>query len=647
MYSVLIQNEKTMASFRDYYPIFMDAIKEGRIGVCQWMEAGTTIETAVPELYSMTNDKENWRAVIVRVEDDSPMQAHPTVPENPYDFIENADADAFVKESEVPLVRLTQMLGGVPAPQTHFVCEQIQEENKAPRMIYRPVVNQAEEILYKELSEKYHFDGKAPTEIILVSLRTRQERRAERVRSAWHLHKEIESSSFWKRNGYPSSCRFAFCEMQRQGPVQRTADLFRVWITVMMLATNEVDPSTLQAYHLHKVGVEFDSAVMTQTIQRVAGRTISASRYITKSIQRELEQKLSQETILPDYRLEAPVVLKLPQRKEIIVNTAKFKLTSQTVNSDMNAWREMENSAQSGIGVIATCTERALDQTAERIRKYCAFSESEVFPLDEYQEEDFNRELDQLYDDVFAIRSQIPSEESEDVHRLVELGKDVKEKLLMRITSRNAMLAAVLVAVFLALACLPALFFHGAQGWGSLGLLLGVVVAGAAVMALAELAVLLVHRTVLRNKVNRFNSCVNEILTRTAENASMFSRYMSGIASYTRGSTFLSLLSRKRFLRDEAQFYKQNHVAALGTFLAVLKSWATAFHLNVNFEATELDEELLVEAEVPPAMNPLYTFETDAAYEIPVNTSGDTAISPFDFISKLTIMREELYDDAK
>ncbi len=50
MYSVLIQNQKTMESFLQHHSIFADALNQKKIDTCLWMEAGTTIDTAIPEL---------------------------------------------------------------------------------------------------------------------------------------------------------------------------------------------------------------------------------------------------------------------------------------------------------------------------------------------------------------------------------------------------------------------------------------------------------------------------------------------------------------------------------------------------------------------------------------------------------------------
>lgn len=85
----------------------------------------------------------------------------------------------------------------------------------------------------------------------------------------------------------------------------------------MLLASNAIDPSTLQAYRLYRISVEFDKKKLEQTFQATAGRVYRARCSIEKSIKRELEKKLSEEVLLPDYEQKAPVVLKLPDQNNI------------------------------------------------------------------------------------------------------------------------------------------------------------------------------------------------------------------------------------------------------------------------------------------------------------------------------------------
>lgn len=70
MYSVLFLTQKMMEAFEAYRPIFLPLLKRGSMGICQWMEAGTTVDTAIPGIYELIGDKEEWRAVILGTDDE-------------------------------------------------------------------------------------------------------------------------------------------------------------------------------------------------------------------------------------------------------------------------------------------------------------------------------------------------------------------------------------------------------------------------------------------------------------------------------------------------------------------------------------------------------------------------------------------------
>jgi len=60
----------------------------------------------------------------------------------------------------------------------------------------------------------------------------------------------------------------------------------------------------------------------------------------------------------------------------------------------------------------------------------------------------------------------------------------------------------------------------------------------------------------------------------------------------------------------------------------------------------DIDENVQVDISTPPAKSGMYTFETGNSYQISVNNSGVKIYSPFEFVEKLEIIREELYDDG-
>lgn len=295
--------------------------------MCKWIEAGTTIDTALPEIGNLTDDKKEWRAVIVRYIDDNCMASFESDARNPYDFLINRDSEDSVEESPIPLVRLTQMLGGVPPLEIKFKAEILREAHKAPRTIYVPIEDAQRERAHKELTAKYAFDGKLPSSILVISVRSKSYQ-AESLGQSWLAHKESESSEFWKRNHFPSICRFMVYDIEKQGPIQKEADDFGFWYSVMLMAINEWDSSTIQAYRLYKLGVFMNCEAMSESFQMLADRLRDAKRSIERSIKKDIEGYACEELELPDFKVEIPVALKIPKGDECTVKKMSFHLLS-------------------------------------------------------------------------------------------------------------------------------------------------------------------------------------------------------------------------------------------------------------------------------------------------------------------------------
>lgn len=644
MHSVLIQNQSAMESFQHFHPLFLDAINEGKISTCQWMEAGELIETAVPELYQVIDGKEEWRAIIVRVGEEADDPVHPTVQGNPYDYLENSEPDVFIRETPIPLIRLTRMLGGVPTPPIHFETKRIDEPNKAPRVIYEPTIDKEEQADYKRLCEKYHFNGVPPTEIILVSLAFKHEAQDEEVEKAWKNDREINSSEFWKRNGYPSSCRFMVYSMERQGERQREADLFRAWISILLLATNVIDSSALQAYRLHRINVELDKKEMQEVFQKTVNRAKSAKQFIRKSIEHELAEKLKESPDLPYYELEAPVVINLPKKSELIANTSAFGIVSKSSTSDFSKWNQMKTDAEKQLDNAMTSADRALDHTADKVRAYCQYTDAEVKPLDNYQNEDMDRELHRTYESILTLRNELPSKNSTLNKKLAELDRNVKSLIQKHVTKEYAILSFSTVAGLLVLSFISALVYNIKYGWGSKEIMGYFLVIGLVSLLLTELLSLIAFQHKLRKRIDEFNKFIKSIVTHISENGSRYSRYMTNIVTYAHGSSYLSILRKKIFLRDESEFYKRNHLVALDAFILKIETWSTSFHLGVDFEMEELNEGLTINTNISPYQNSIYTFDDPGTFQAEINCSGDCVDSNFSFVKRLNIVREELYD---
>lgn len=647
MYSVLFQSQKIMEYYEPYRPIFMPLIRSGRMGLCQWMEAGTTVDTVIPGIYDLISDKEEWRAIILCMNEKEDQESFPSKPENPYDFIENSALESAAGESRIPLIRLAQMLGGVPAPAMHFESRIIKEKDKEERMIYVPVVREEDQKASEELKQKYQFHGKLPDEIILVCPRNRRDIREDQVDQVWKNSFRSAEADFWKRNGYPTRCRFTVFDITREGDVRKAEELFNLWTAVMLLASNAIDPSTLQAYRLYRISVEFDKKKLEQTIQATAGRVYCARCSIEKSIKRELEKKLSEEVLLPDYEQKAPVVLKLPDQNNIFPEGGRFGLTARTPSSDREILRNMKEQAEKELSALSSCTGRALDQTARKVRRCSSYSESEVYDLDLYQKEDMEDKLAQEYRQIFELRKRLPLRQESGSYQLNELAGNIQHELTGRMTHGQAAAAFAAVSVLFGLSMAPVLFFRIRLGRGSVLLTLMAAAVGIAAFAGAQMLCLTSRKLKLQSAVSAFHSFLNGAVNTVSKDGQLFSDYMGKIASYLHGTSFLTVLEQRPKAGKQEFSEQRMHIAALSDFFENLKEWCRAYHLRMYFDSNAMYEEDKMDLGIPPEVNPMYTFELEENCPVEVNHTGDTIESPFGFVRKLKIIREELCDDAK
>ena len=645
MYSVVILNSPTSEAFAEYHPLFLEGLKNGNIGLCKWNEDGMTIDTALPELRELTDDKEDWRAIIVRFADEEPMAGFRSDHRNPYDFDEIDSWEEIITESSNPLIRLTQMLGGVPMPEKRFQSRKIIEPDKAPRMVYEPVDDSERDASYRALSRKYEFDGKQPTSIILITLR-RGYRPEDNIDASWEYHKESYSSNFWKHNHYPSICRFLVYDFSVAGPVQKTADEFGFWTSVMLMALNRIDSSTLQAYRLYAIKPTFDKEDMEETFQRTIDRLRLSRKTIRESMKRESIAQISSEPELPDYGYEVSVELDLPRRKESEVSGKGFRMTSTGIASDIAAWNTKRRNAEESLQENVRRAERILDQEAERMKEFSVYDPEEVKPLNEYQREDIIRETREYYRDIVEIQGELPTDKVTEGDEAEEISDNVVNYLRGRVCRRPAFIAAGIAAALLLLAQIPAVINIVRYQVGSGFAVFGSVALGLILIAFGAVTVLAIQRLELKRRMDAYNRLLFNAFNRLTNSARNYSDYLTSIVSHSRGVSYLDIAEGLDKGRDELKVIKLRHIKSIDVFLNRIRDWGIAYHLGLDYDLPVSEEKYMVNLMDDPSENALYTFDVGNTYPVSVNRTGFTIDSPFDFITKLEILREELYDDT-
>lgn len=650
MYSVLIQNQSTMESFYEFHPLFMEEILNNRIGVCRWIESGNSVETALPELCEMTADKEYWRAIIVRVTDEKEMQGAKADLNNPYDFDVYKSMPAVLEESPVPLIRLTHILGGVPSPAVEFKGMEKVQENRVTQVVYKPVKNEANEKAHEALEEKYKFNGKRPTEVLLVTFHKKKHRQASsEVEFVWTNYLELDSSEFWKRNNYPSVCRFLKYDYEEMGPIQRNADLFNFWMSVMLLAGNDINPSSLQGYRLYNIRTDFDKGKMTRSFQERVDTLVGTKNYIGMEIRRNREERDSiDETAVMDFTHVEGLEINVDVSRNTIleVSEKEFNLCGKTSSEDGNKWEGMRGVVESNLDELYKRADRELEKGTDQMRLRQHMEDEDIKPINHFQEEDIRAELDGLFVQILNGQSELAGLTKHNRTGMGEKAAIVKQMIVSRIIGSTAWKIAGIIILLLAVCCIPSVFLQkteiGPTVVPSLLLIVGVILC----YFLIEFVVLKFQHGVFRKKINDYNEEIEKMQEDLENCTKNLTDFVRDVVSYSRGYDYLNILEHKQFSTGYVYEALQRHMKATNLFLDKMRKWSRAFYIDTNFHP-ETNDNFRIDIDLAPQNNYLYTFENGKEYVVPLNETGEEIISPFEFVGKFNIDREELFDHVR
>lgn len=649
MFTVLIQSKKTMNNMQQFYPILSESIDEERIGICQWIESGTTVETAVPELYEMISRKRAWRAIIVCGEHDEIGTKYPASLVNPFDYLENEGRDGLtiedgkLKDCEAPLIRLTHLLGGIPSPEPKFEPKIIESDERVPRLEYHPIENEETELLkkaYIEWNAEYAFQGLPPSEIVLVKLRNASvyANLYARVNSSWRVHTEADSSEFWRRNLYPHNCRFLVYDMDKRGLLKQQQDYFRFWVSILLLSTNDIDPNVLQAHRLYSLNIILDEDALANSFQQTINKLNMAKYQLEKSLEKDSKIEADENAKAPDYTINIPVSFQLPKVSDIHFDQKGYKLTGGVTSDDLAVWEEYRRHANNELETLVQSIDRTLDQASSRMRGQYAYAESEVTHLNKYQEKDFVNSLSEVYEDVFRDQAALPTGIGEIEEKLEKSNKVVKEAILRRATRKQAIFAVFAAALVSIAGIAPSMIDERTR------LLSGIVMLGAAIIfVVAELIILGSQRSNLIELSKDYELVFQDTVSEISHNATVYSNFFSNVASHIHGSSYLKIMRQKQIKRDSSYFFKKKHLKAIDILLSKLSLWSTAFHIEVDLKSVDAVDDDTVNG---IDYDSLYSFDVGKDYVVPLNQIGVSISSPFGFIERFEIEREEVYDDA-
>lgn len=665
MYTVVIMTNETAAASQEYRRIFFaDHENREEIGFCIWRPDGRTVETALPDLYRLIAGKKTWRAIILLSEQDRDEERFPADDKNPFDFLENRDLDATkVNIPKNPLIYLTQLLGGVPEPEMEYeyVTEEVtaavwgdnvSEEDKIAltkrvrryepkREKYRQAMQQYAQLIN---APRYRFVENRPEEVLLLSTRRmKQDVTFNEIENAWHLERETSSSEFTHRNLYPAICRFMVFNTCDEMHSLYPASLFRYWTIVLLLATNRISPSNLQAYKLYRVDVELNHHTLSVEFSRFYERLMAMME------QMDSEEKnivpMAEEVIkkAPKISKRVEVVFNEDGSRDLFVDTKELGYVSDNPD-EHSLWKYGFEKASVALHKLYRSPLRSLDIAAHDARSLSAFDAQDVTVLNRYQRSDLEVELEDTYMDALEARSEIGMNLKKHQDEREVINQQIHHRIRERLTGASLGKGMAIGLGAFALGLLPYVVMSGIVSGVNLVWALIILLAALGVGGLFAFAELLIQRKEMQDAIGDHNRLMDGILTEFRDAAASYGDYLSSVSTYQRGKSYLDHEARLRSGKYDSNVQRRVHRKTIRRFAQVAEKWITALGAALD-KAYSSANKYSFDISVNPKENEAYSMKGyTLPKQVPLNRTGDLLESPVDFVDSLILVREELFD---
>lgn len=558
MKTVVFIDKESEGIWQSYFSLshFLDGWRRvGLFEICSWRPSARSMRAAVPTLAGILGDETDWVAVVCcdlrgEVLPDGSDEHF----DNPFDFADCYDAseDEAVVESPHAIVRLAQMLGGIPDKVRIAEDDVDKEEDQLVSGDYQSFEYPQSDGHY-DLMERYRSGLPRPRRIICVSPRSYD---SDRYRSlARELeqndHKPVIDSGFWARNNYPETTRFVVYDWQ-EGPVSLEEDRddaylvsredvvdakqerhteamhwLSYWAGVLTLLTGNLSSAELKPYRLYRIEPRITDVGIRDSIAPRWSEWKGVCSQIEDQIKLEevqLRRSELEEQEIPYRKTPISVLFDLKDGADLTVNSSLVRLFRDRPQNDLEVWKGQQRNSSSALQSLLRAPHRSIARAVKEFRRVSAFNVDEL----EYCVLTENQHLD-LVDDLVTEEMELARSTGRRAFRMEshasELdshSKDVFDAIETRppigiiAPALGWMVAAALLGLA---ACLPGMFLVEDAAIWNLGIIVGSVV-GLVIPAILLIASQLEAVRAAYEAFNKWIQSVRELLEDEAERLS-------------------------------------------------------------------------------------------------------------------------------
>lgn len=653
MFTVVITEQKHIDSIQEYKSFLRPFLDNPNIAFCSWRTDGEDLADAVPDLALTVAPHAQWRALVVcdclNPEQKNPFNAvdcqiPPEAPEaDPAEYLEQVTElkfRAFEQASKTPLVRLMTWLCASPT-------------------ITKGLNNAAEDLYFsqylKEANQKealrLAIRGTEPSQIILPSevLCISQRRWCcpeYDIRASWSLDLDSQYSRFYDWNLYFDKMRYLLFDILPKNHRNYAFDYIRFLYTLMLLAAHEAPQSALKPNRVYTLNSETDENALQKLLGRYDAK-LAATQTLLQAKAREIENREKPRLCDQDAKrifcgnITIPVnVTQDFDTDTLYADHSDLGLATDCPTTEVGHWEHAYQTTRRALGKFLKIPRRALKKASAELRLARTADLSAAGHLNEFQLEDVAEHTAEEERLMVAVPTCDLYNVDRYTDRMAEQDKANRDTISTRMLRKTTViLGAACLGVYL-LSFIPMLISNIAAGKGLL-FSLYFALAGLGIMSVVSLITLLFLRKRLVDGYKDYNAIMSEAETDVHDSADLFSQYLSHACNVMRGNSVLNFRKEHEH-PDELQLrlYKKHR-------LDLQRAREELREVFGNFMTDELPEDVdpypydfnrMVDFPYP------IPFTNDYHRQVEFMQSGYTVQAPVNFVRRITVRREELYD---
>lgn len=693
MFTVVIAEQEHINSI-EKYELFLKPFADKQHTVFQrWNREGKTFRECVPGLEETIGRHREWRAIVLCGRDAIERK-------NPFDFVEcplpdkpeGADdgseegyraLEAYFREVrarkfaayeqaiERPLTRLATYLCEQPLSSggfNHELLEQNGEELftrqgyegedyerqmrklRAKQMEYQEYLAEAEKKseLRSALAGSELCDITYPRQMICIALRTK-DAQAHDLREQWKPHVNHQYNRFYDWNMYFDKMRYLVFDILPQENRRYEMDYIRFLSALLLLANNELPPDGVRANRVYAVDCQHNDRALEKLLQEYDARLTLTDEMLERSVT-ELRlvtrRKISDEEVERFYcgSTAIPVTPDAEfDRSELYASSEGIGLSTDCPGSEYRKWEHDYADAKYALARFLKQPRRALQKAVGTMHQLSSAPTDECGALDSFQREDI---AEHVYDEELAM-IETPTRDLHEAERyfaeMEKVNQAIERKIEERMTKgRTVALGVTVLAVYL-LGFAPMIVGNLQSGDGASALELAML--SLLLLAATAMVCLVFLRRELTGLYKRFNLTMHEIENDIDEAMTQFSRYLGHACGVMRGNCVLNSCCEAeepnqreiRLIRKHQQDIRRRRAEIRETFGSLLPQ---------SGRNPELATQEPYAFDFTKAKDYVYPmpYRESLKRRIPFIQSGDTIEAPVNFIDRIEVRLEELYD---